>query len=122
MNKPQKPTLKTSNRAELPPREARGSTHPTGELCGIELQTDNDLRCFQRVNPWSCDTTLLASGPYRILVFKCSNFPTRGVEEVFDHSGKHCATFIGPDALEYTYQIKLGAPGEAEGCRPEAFQ
>jgi len=41
---------------------------------------------------------------------------------MFDAGGKHYATFIGPDALEYTYQIKLGKPGEPGGHRPEAFQ
>jgi hypothetical protein len=68
------------------------------------------------------DTTILSAGKCRLLVFLSSDFPTRECCEVFTPVGKHLATFIGPDAMEYTYQIKLGAPGEPGGYRPEAFR
>jgi hypothetical protein len=94
----------------------------TKELCGIEFPSEKELERFLVRNPQMHDTTMLSAGEWRILVFLCADFPTRECSEIFSPAGKHLATFIGPDALEYTYQIKLGAPGEPGGYRPEAFR
>ena len=94
----------------------------TKELCGIEFLSLAELEHFQILNPRMDSTTILSAGECQILLFQCSDFPTRECIEIFTDTGEHYATFIGPDALEHTYQIKLGAPGEPGGYRPEAFQ
>ena len=35
------------------------------------------------------------------------DFPTRDIAEFFDSDGRTIGKFIGPDALEWTYQIRL---------------
>lgn len=92
------------------------------ELCGIEFRTTRDFKRFLALNPMLQAAHTLTSGRFRIIVFTCANFPTRDSQEIFSNTGRHVATFIGPDALEYTWQIKLGGPGEPGGYRPEAFR
>ena len=94
----------------------------SAELCGIEFRDRKGLQRFQLLNPMLCDAVVLEAGERRLLVFRTSNFPTRDIQEIFTKSGKHYATFIGPDALEGTYQVKIRAPGEQGGHQPEAFR
>jgi len=83
---------------------------PTGELCGLEFPTTEDLDRFLSDNPQFYDTPRLAAGPYRIMLFYCSDYPTRDTYEAFTPEGRHWATFIGPDALEHIWQIRFETP------------
>ena len=83
---------------------------PAGELCGIEFRTPEDLDRFLRDNPKFYNTARLAAGPYRIMLLYCHDFPTRDTREAFTPEGRHWATFIGPDALEHTWQIRFKTP------------
>jgi hypothetical protein len=89
---------------------------PSNELCGVEFLSQQVMEDFLKRKPQLADTTILSAGEYRIILFFMAECPTRDIQEIFDDDGKHLATFIGPDALECTYQIKVG------GYRPEAFQ
>lgn len=80
---------------------------PISELCGIEFYSNEDLEHFLQLNPNLRATTLLQAGPRYILVIRVPNFPTRDIVELFTRDGRHYANFIGPDALEHTYQIRL---------------
>ena len=104
------------------PRPNHRTMKTSPELCGIEFRSAKRLREFLRLNPLLAHTTILSAGRFRILVLRCADFPTRESQEIFSRTGEHVATFIGPATLEYIYQIKLAAPGEVGGYRPEAFK
>jgi hypothetical protein len=63
-------------------------------------------------------TTTLVAGNNVIVLTQMREFPTRDVTEFFDSKGRTIAKFIGPDALQWPYQIRLTEPGEAGGSVP----
>lgn len=74
-------------------------------LCGIEFSTTNNLKKFLRLNPALSHTTCLQVGEVKILLFRTSDFPIRDTQELFDRNGCLFARLLGPDALEFIYDI-----------------
>jgi hypothetical protein len=72
------------------------------DICGIEFYSDADLESCMRRNP-ALKRTVVSD--CTILLFRCADFPTRDIEEIFNADGSLYATLLGPDALEEFYHV-----------------
>jgi hypothetical protein len=82
------------------------------ELCGIEFFSRQHYEEFLAVNSTLRRTTTLTAGNNVIILMRMADFPTRDVRDLFDTEGRAIGKLIGPDALQWTYQIQLAEPGE----------
>ena len=92
------------------------------ELCGIEFFSRKEYKRFLALNPLLQASIKLVSKNKVIVLAQMRGFPTRDIAEFFDSKGRTIGKFIGPDALQWTYQIRFTEPGEAGGYSPEAFR
>ena len=91
------------------------------ELCGIEFFSQKECKRFLALNPMLQMATRLIAGNRILILAKMPGFPTRDILEIYNSQGRTIGKLIGPDALLFTYQIRLTEAGEIGGYHPEAF-